>query len=228
MDGLTPVGQMSPPASLRLGLVVAGLGIWYGTQALLKYRPTGAGAIGDGLHTLTESLFRFFTNHPKWANRLLIVSSLIIDLLGGFLLVQSIVGPSVRPFLGLFIIFSLRQICQALCALPPPPGMIWRSPGVPSLLVTYGVANDLFFSGHTALAAYGAIELARWGGPAWAAVGAAVVLFETVTVIVLRAHYTMDVFAGAVTAVAAAGVADRLAPACDAGLIRLGEALFGG
>jgi membrane-associated phospholipid phosphatase len=45
---------------------------------------------------------------------------------------------------------------------------------------------------------------------------------------VLRAHYTMDVFAGAVTAVAAAGVADRLAPACDAALINLGTALFGG
>jgi hypothetical protein len=47
--------------------------------------------------------------------------------------------------------------------------MIWRYPGVPSLLVTYGTSNDLFFSGHTALAVYGSIELAWWGGPAWAA-----------------------------------------------------------
>ena len=57
--------------------------------------------------------------------------------------------------------------------------MIWRSPGVPSLLVTYGVSNDLFFSGHTALAVYGAIELGRWGGPAWAVVGRALAVFET-------------------------------------------------
>src|ERR671922_66231 len=134
--------------------------------------------------------------------------------------------PSLR--LALFLLFGLRQICQALCALPAPEGMIWRSPGVPSLLVTYGVANDLFFSGHTALAVYGAIELGRWGGPAWAAVGAAVAVFETLTVIVLRAHYTMDVFAGAVTAFAAAVVAAWSAPACDAALVRLGTVLFGG
>ena len=49
--------------------------------------------------------------------------------------------------------------------------MIWRNPGFPSLLVTYGTASDLFFSGHTAIAVYGALELAHWGGPAWAAVG---------------------------------------------------------
>jgi hypothetical protein len=227
MDGITPLAQMAPPASLRLALVLIGLAIWYGTQALLKYRPSGSGVIGDGLHTLTERYFRFFTDHPKWADRLLIISSLGIDLLGGFVLVQSIIGPSVRPFIGLLIVFSLRQICQAVCALPPPAGMIWRRPGFPSLLVTYGVANDLFFSGHTALAVYGAIELGRWGGPVWAAVGVLVVLLETFTVIVLRAHYTMDVFAGAVTAFAAAVIADWYAPACDAALVQLGAALFG-
>jgi hypothetical protein len=129
---------------------------------------------------------------------------------------------------GLFLLFSLRQICQALCALPPPPGMIWRPTGVPTVLVTYGVANDLFFSGHTALAVYGAIELGRWGGPEWAIIGAVLTVFETAVVLVLRAHYTMDVFAGAVTAFAAAVVADWLAPGCDAALIRAGAYLFGG
>jgi hypothetical protein len=216
-----------PPPSLRLALVLVGLAIWYGTQALLKHRPTGTGVIGDGLHTLTARAFAFLSTHPVWADRLLIVSSLGIDTLGVFVLVESIIGPSVRPFLGLFLLFGLRQVCQALCALPAPEGMIWRSPGVPSLLVTYGVANDLFFSGHTALAVYGAIELGRWGGAAWAVVGILLALFESVVVIVLRAHYTMDVFAGAVTAFAAAVVADWLAPGCDAALVRLGMMLFG-
>src|SRR5439155_10311030 len=103
MDGMTPLAQTSPPVSLRLALVLAGLCIWYGTQALLKYRPAGCGVVGDGLHTLTARLFHFFTEHQKCADRLLIVSSLLIDLLGGFVLVQSIIGPSVRPFIGLFI-----------------------------------------------------------------------------------------------------------------------------
>jgi hypothetical protein len=217
----------SPPFSLRLLVVVIGLSIWHLTQSLIKKRPSGTGVIGDGLHTLTARAFAFFSTHPASADRLLIVSTLLIDALGVFMFVESVVGPSVRPFVGLLILFGLRQICQALTALPPPEGMIWRSPGVPSLLVTYGVGNDLFFSGHTALAVYGAIELGRWSGPVWAVVGAAIALFEALVVIVLRAHYTMDVFTGAVTAFAAAVAADYLAPSCDAGLVKLGNLLFG-
>ncbi len=224
---MTPMpAEAVPPTSLRIALVVAGLGIWYVTQALLKYRPNGVGVLGDGLHALTARAFRYLTAHPKAADRLLIVSSLGIDCLGVFVLVQSVIGPSVRPFVGLFLVFVARQVCQALCALPPPAGMIWRSPGVPSLLVTYGVANDLFFSGHTALAVYGAIELGRWGGPTWAIAGTLLALFETAAVIVLRAHYTMDVFTGAVAAFAAAVIADWLAPTCDAALVALGSKLW--
>src|SRR5262249_61953755 len=90
------------------------------------------------------------------------------------LIATAILGPTVRPFLGMLILFALRQLCQGLCALPPPPGMIWSYPGVPSLLVTYGTANDLFFSGHTAIAVYGAIELVLCGGPGLAVAGALV------------------------------------------------------
>jgi hypothetical protein len=218
----------TPPSSVRLVFVIVGLGIWHLTQSLIKNRPNGTGVIGDGLHTLTARAFDFLSTHPKWADRLLIVSSLGIDALGVFVLTESVLGDSVRPFLGLLILFGLRQMCQAVTALPPPEGMIWRSPGVPSLLVTYGVSNDLFFSGHTALAVYGAIELGRWGGQAWAVVGAALAVFEVVVVILLRAHYTMDVFTGAGTAFAAAVVADRLAPGCDAALVRLGAFVYGG
>ena len=65
------------------------------------------------------------------------------------------------------MLFALRQLCQGLCAFAPPgEGMIWRRPGIPSLLVTYGTATDLFFSGHTAIAVYGALELGRLGGQA--------------------------------------------------------------
>jgi PAP2 superfamily C-terminal len=216
-----------PPSSIRFAFVVVGLGIWYTTQSLIKNRPSGTGCVGDGIHTLTARVFRFLSTHPKWADRLLIASSLGIDALGVYVLTDSIVGDSIRPFLGLLILFGLRQICQALTALPPPEGMIWRSPGVPSLLVTYHVGNDLFFSGHTALAVYGAIELGRHG-PVWAAVGVLLAVFEASAVLVLRAHYTMDVFTGAVTAFAASVVAARLAPGCDAALVRLGNALFGG
>jgi membrane-associated phospholipid phosphatase len=86
---------------------------------------------------------------------------------------------------------------------------------VPSLLVTYPVANDFFLSGHTAIAVFGATQLARLKRPGYFALGIAVACFEIATVICLRAHYTMDVFAGAVTAVWAAYVADQIAPILD-------------
>jgi hypothetical protein len=199
----------------RAVLIVAGLGGWFWTQSLIGRRAWPADGIGDGLHQLSAPLHRFLVEHPRWTEGLLIVTSGLIDLLGLFLLASALFGPSIRPFVGLLVLFALRQLCQGLCALPPPEGMLWRQPGVPSLLVTYGVANDLFFSGHTAIAVYGAVELARAGGPGLALVGVTIAAIEAATVIVLRAHYTMDVFAGAVTALLAAGLASELAPACD-------------
>src|SRR5438105_15840111 len=105
-----------PPSSLRLLLVIVGLAIWHFTQSLIKHRPSGTGVIGDGLHALTARAFAFFTARPAWADRLLIVSSLGIDVLGVFVLVEAIVGPSVRPFLGLLILFCLAQIFPAVSA----------------------------------------------------------------------------------------------------------------
>jgi membrane-associated phospholipid phosphatase len=108
-----------------------------------------------------------------------------------------------------------RQVMQALCSLPAPPGIIWHDPGFPSLLVTYGVANDFFFSGHTAIAVFGAIELARLRRAWLTALAVCVVLFEIAAVLVLRAHYTMDVFTGALAAVCVAqicgAISDRFA-----------------
>jgi membrane-associated phospholipid phosphatase len=104
---------------------------------------------------------------------------------------------------------------QALCALPAPPNMIWRYPGFPSLFVTYNVGNDYFFSGHTAIAVFGAIEVARLRRPWLTAFALTVVVFEVATVLILRAHYTMDVFAGAVTALWVAAFCDSIAPRVD-------------
>jgi membrane-associated phospholipid phosphatase len=93
--------------------------------------------------------------------------------------------------------------------------MIWHYPGFPSLFVTYSVGNDYFFSGHTAIAVFGALEVARlrrW----WLTLPAmAVVLFEVVTVLVLRAHYTMDVFTGALAAMWVGSLCTEFAPAAD-------------
>jgi hypothetical protein len=204
----------------RIGVILVGLAGWHLTQWLIgskavedqeKAAATGV-ALTDSDRVLqaTAPVNRYLLNHPKCANALLVVSSAFIDQLGVFLLLWTVVGPSLRPFVGLLILFGLRQVCQALTALPPPSGMIWRYPGFPSIFVTYGVSNDLFFSGHTALAVYGAVELARLGNVWLLALGIAIVVFEITTVLVLRAHYTLDVFTGLIAALFVAGVTMNL------------------
>src|SRR5687767_63957 len=99
-----------------------------------------------------------------------------------------------------------------LVSLPEPPGVIWRYPGFPSLLVTYHVENDFFFSGHTAVSVVGALQLIHFA-PTWvAALAVILATIEAVTVIVLRAHYTMDVFAAIVAACVADVRRDGLRP----------------
>ena len=89
-----------PGWAVRAVLVAAGLAGWFWTQALIAKRAFPEGRIGDGLHELTAPLHRFLAAHPRWADRLLIVTSAGIDLLGIFLVIVVIVGPSLVPFSG--------------------------------------------------------------------------------------------------------------------------------
>jgi len=193
--------------ALRLAVTTVALIIWFWTQSLIGARSVPNAGIGDRLHTVTTSANSYLHGHPSAANLLLIVSSGIIDLLGVFLLSRWIFGASIRPFLGLVIVLGLRQIMQWLVALPAPPNAIWHYPGFPSLLVTYGVSNDYFFSGHTAIAVLAVTEIARVGRRWLTALGVLIVVFEIATVLILRAHYTMDVFTGIMTGLYAAHLA---------------------
>jgi xanthine/uracil permease len=150
---------------------------------------------------------------------MLISSSLIVDILGLYLLASGVFGNSVRPLLGLIILFSLRQLSQFITSLPTPPGMIWRDPGFPSLLVTYEVSNDLFFSGHTALAFFGATELMHTGNSYLAGLGILASLYQVAVMLALRAHWTMDIFAGGVTALWIAELVAQISPSIDLWLL---------
>jgi len=211
-----------PVIAVRFGLIAVGIITWYWTQSVLGKRvPKVANEVPltDGIHILTARLHARYATNIKAGNRLLIASSLVIDLLGAYLLGAALFGESIRPYLGLVMVFALRQICQMLCPLPAPAGMVWRYPGVPAVLVTYGTANDLFFSGHTAIAVFGAATLAGHWGPWGLALGIAIALFEAVTVLILRAHYTMDVFTGIICALWVYTLAGTIAPWVD-GMIR--------
>jgi hypothetical protein len=211
---------MSSPLQIgvRIGFVVVALGLWFWTQKKIseKAPPPREGGIGDRLHDWSASLHAWLVLHPRAADATLILTSALIDIAGIYLLGITIFGETLRPFLAILIVFVLRQVCQVTVTLPPPPGIIWRHPGFPSLLVTYGVSNDFFFSGHTAISVLAALQLIHVAPPWVAAIGVAIAAVEALTVIVLRAHYTMDVFAAIFAAWAADAIATRIAPAFDA------------
>lgn len=200
------------PIFIRLLVITVALIIWFWTQKFIARKSADMDGIGDWVHQLTARWHGYFATHDKAANRALAVSSFFIDVLGLSMIALAVFGTDFTPFIGIIVVFILRQLCQMGCTLPPPPGIIWRDPGVPTVLVTYGVSNDFFFSGHTALAVLGAIEICHLA-PWW--LGALVVLVAValaVIVLVLRAHYTMDVVTGAFAAWFAADVAQRLSP----------------
>src|SRR5262249_41844931 len=129
MDRGLNMGQADKPGRWRmllprLAVTAAVLGLWFWTQSLIGARTAPVFAIGDAVHGWTAGLNRYFSENTPAANVLLIVSSGLIDLLGLFLLGRWLLGGSIRPFLGLFLLMALRQLMQAICALPPPPGMI--------------------------------------------------------------------------------------------------------
>ena len=225
-DGATKMANLSPPApswpvrATRILLMAAGLVAWFATQALLARRAAPAGGIDDRLFAFTAGANAFLLGHQAWANALLISSSAGIDLLGIFILLRSAFGPTFRPFLGLLILFALRQVCQGLISLPTPQGMIWRDPGFPTVLVTYGTSTDLFFSGHTAIAVFAATELARFQRRWLTAVAVVIVVFEAAAVILLRAHYAMDVFAGVLAGLWVAAIVGAAAAPVDRALDR--------
>ncbi len=201
---------------IRAAAIAGALVLWFWTQSLIGRKSVPKQGIGDLAHDLTSGWHARLLANTRGANAALIVSSAFIDLMSLGLIGAAIFGGTLAPFLAILLLFGLRQICQAFSTLPPPPGIIWRHPGFPALLVTYGVGNDFFFSGHTALAVLAAIEAAHLG-PVWLAVGVAIIATaEAVLVLVLRAHYTLDVVAGALAAYFAADVAGKLSPVVDA------------
>jgi hypothetical protein len=205
---------------VRVAFVAVALALWFWTQKKISQKalPPVGGGIGDRLHVLSAPLHGWLVANPRIADVTLILTSALIDLFGIYLLGAAVFGPTLRPFIAILLVFALRQVCQLTVTLPPPRGIIWRYPGFPSLLVTYGVSNDFFFSGHTAISVLAALQLVHTAPPWLAALGIAITALEAITVIVLRAHYTMDVFAAVFAAWGADVIATRMSPAIDAAI----------
>ncbi len=199
---------------VRIAVIALALGLCYWSELVVGSRLL-PNSISDSMHALFAPVNTFLQVNPHFANATLIAITLPVDIAGVGLIIWSIFGKTIRPFIGLCFIFGLRQTVEMLCDIPIPEGMIWRYPGFPSLLVDYHAMNDFFFSGHTAMVVYALAEIStlrRW----WVtAIGVGCVLFVMAGLFSLRAHYTMDVYAGLVTPLLAFLIASSIAKKVD-------------
>src|SRR5260370_17103695 len=108
---------------LLLRLLVTGivLALWFWTQSLIGARTAPASGVSDALHNVTAGLNSYFARNAPAANALLIVRSGLIDALGFFLLGRCVFAAIVRPFLGRFLLTTLRPPIPPFSAFPPPP-----------------------------------------------------------------------------------------------------------
>jgi hypothetical protein len=109
---------------------------------------------------------------------------------------RALFGPTIRPFLELFLFGLYRQCLQFLVTLPIPQGIIWDDPGFPSLMVNYSIQHDLYFSAHTGISLLVVIELLRTQKKWLYRTGFFFFVYVLITLVSFRIHYTMDIFTG--------------------------------
>ena len=90
-----------------------------------------------------------------------------------------------------------------------PDGYLWEYPGFPSMFISYLKTNDFFFSGHVGLAVLQMCEFDKLKKYNWVLISFFILLLEFFTMIVLRGHYTVDIFAGIIIAHYSFIIADR-------------------
>lgn len=185
----------------RLCILLLALFVWHFTQTLLTTDTVAEHKIIDRIHD--SNIFRaindFMDEHQDFTRYNFILTSLLIDVNVVYICLKYLFGGNGRSMFIFFIGLIFRQLCQFINRLPTPDNMIWLHPGVPSMLVTYYVINDFFFSGHTYVAICAGLEIIA-GKKYWTKLyGAFFIAYEILFVLVTKSHYAMDVYTGIAT-----------------------------
>ena len=105
-------------------------------------------------------------------------------------------GKYIRECFGLFIFYFIRFLLQQMIILAEIKNQFFYEPNFPSLLVSYTVKNDYFYSGHTGFTLY-MFLIFKKNGRVWEKVVMAIVFCCTVVFLwVWGVHYLIDIMAG--------------------------------
>jgi hypothetical protein len=184
---------------LLIFMICLGIAAIFTTQYFIAKKGIPTCGIIDLVQNFFLSFNQYVTDHVRVGDALLIGMSFVLDCMFLFMFVDTIITRNIRPFLTYALFFTLRQSMQFLVSLPIPPHIIWHDPGFPSLLQNYHVSNDLYFSGHAGISLIAALEMSSFGKRWLTTVGFTLFALESILVIAMQIHYTMDVFTAIIT-----------------------------
>lgn len=155
----------------------------------------------DGAFDATAGINAFLAHNEVYRSALLILSSLLIDIL----MISSALrfmffAKTWRSLMFLVSFYSVRGLIIGMFLMKFPEGRIFDDPGFPSLTITYARTSDFFFSGHVGFATFSMLENRYYQNFTLMWTAAFTVLLESFTLIVTRAHYSIDIISGVVFA----------------------------
>jgi len=205
------------PAWPLLALIMLG-GIFLSlqTEHWVGDKPSPVCLIHDALQSLLVPINAYVSAHATLADILMVVYSTLGDAVVLTLIICAIVKRSVRPVLPLLVFMILRQIMQVLVSFPVNPDLIWHYPGFPSLFANYRVSGDFYFSGYVGIVILAALEFKDIFHLKWLTICSVILVFFVVfTDLILRTHYSTDVYTSIITAVFSYLFMDQFIPAVD-------------
>lgn len=187
------------PVFKKICFALAIYAFWLTTQNLL-ITENATHVIEDKMHNLLEPINTYLHDNPHISVYNLVLSSALIDLnMAIFIFKYLTTTYSDRAFVLLCCGFLFRQLCQFMNQLPPPTDFIWFDPGIPSALVTYHVAHDFFFSGHTLISLVLGTDLSNSSNKWVRLYGVLFIVYEITVILVTYSHYFMDVYGAIAT-----------------------------
>jgi len=186
------------------------------TEHWIGAKPSPVCFIHDALQSWMAPINMYLTNHVTLSNVLMVMYSTIGDAVVFILILCAIVKGSVRPVLPLLVFMILRQLMQLLVSFPVDPSAIWHYPGFPSLFVNYEVDGDFYFSGYVGIVILAALEFKDIFHRKWLTICSFILVFFVVfTDLILRTHYSTDVYTSIITAIFAYLFMDQFIASVD-------------
>ena len=190
-------------ATFLLNMIYISLAIlfWRGTQNMLASDVVSSETIVDYVHEhqITAVSFQYLKDHPDVFKYVTIASSLFLDIFAFHAIFDVLYHNNLKVLFIMVTCLFFRQLCQFMNRVTPPKELLWEDPGVPSLIVTYHVLNDMFFSGHTiAVLVLGSNFFKNWGLKGQICF-LLIVLWEIGFVLTTKSHYFMDIYGGVIT-----------------------------